>query len=837
MGVFQNNLMGAAAAAASAGGGDFYSQQIANSIRADTNNGYLHRTPSGAGNRATWTFSTWIKLSQMGTGTRIIYSAGSSGDQDGFYRLYYYANKLIVSSANANFVTPSDTFRDPSAWYNVVWKQGSNATTLYVNGSQIATASVSGNTAVNNNTLQCIGTSSFGGSPTNSEHLDGYFAETIMIDGTALDADSFGETKNGVWIPKDASGLTFGTNGFHLKYESSSDLGNDSSGNNNDWTAVNLATHDQMTDTPTFNSDSNGGNFATMNPLISGGHPVLAEGNLMVDSFSGSDISGTLATFALPPSSGKWYFECFINAPNSGDNYPFIGLTAVIYSQSATMGVSQRDLSINLGTGGSEKNETYVGTITTDFTGVSNYADNTICGVFVDMDNRKLWYAKDGAFTNSGNPQDGTNPNYTWTNNVPLIPHFVSFSSYGADSVLNFGQDGTFAGNVTAGGNADVTGYGNFKYDPGDYKALCSGNLPLAEEIDPAETDDDYPQKLFGAKLYTGDSSTQAITGLGFQPDWVWIKERSNASTYGSYDSTRGNTNVLGMANTTAAEYSQSADPGLESFDSDGFTVDYPNTGDYYVNRSSQTYVAWNWRANGGTTSSNATGDITSTVQADPSGGFSIFTYTGSGTSGDTVAHGLSQAPTMTIIKQRNSTNGWNVWATGYNSGDYDSFGELNSNAAWNANQGANGPFTAAPGATLLTLTAYGQVNGSSNTYVGYAFSDIEGYIKSGAYTGNGNTDGVFVYTGFRPALLTTKRTDGTGHWLVHDNARDTYNPSKEILLWSGSDAEFNSANDNIDFLANGFKIRSSNTGTNGSGNDYIYIAMADNPFKYATAK
>ena len=263
MGVFQNNLMGAAAAAASAGGGDFYSHQISNSIRADTNNGYLHRTPSSAGNRATWTFSTWIKLAQMGTGTRIIYSAGSSGDQDGYYRLYYSSNKLKTSSANANFLTPSNIFRDPSAWYHIVWKQGSNTSTLYVNGEQIATASVSGNTAVNNNTLQCIGTNSFGGSPTNGDHLDGYFAETIMIDGTALDADSFGETKNGVWIPKDASGLTFGTNGFHLKYESSSDLGNDSSGNNNDWTAVNLATHDQMLDSPTFNSDSNA-NFANL---------------------------------------------------------------------------------------------------------------------------------------------------------------------------------------------------------------------------------------------------------------------------------------------------------------------------------------------------------------------------------------------------------------------------------------------------------------------------------------------------------------------------------------------------------------------------------------------
>ena len=247
-------------------------------------------------------------------------------------------------------------------------------------------------------------------------------------------------------------------------------------------------------------------------------------------------------------------------------------------------------------------------------------------------------------------------------------------------------------------------------------------------------------------------------------------------------------------------------------------------------------HVAWTWRANGGTTSSNATGDITSTVQADPSGGFSIFTYTGSGTSGNTVAHGLSQAPTMTIIKQRNSTNGWNVWATGYNSGDYDSFGELNSTGAWNANQGSNGPFTAAPGATLLTLTAYGQVNGSSNTYVGYAFSDIEGYIKVGSYEGNGNANGSFVYTGFRPALIIYKNVEASQSWVHIDNARNTYNVSAKALgaedTWAESDSTVTYG---LDILSNGFKMRGTNNVSNGSYT-YLYLAFAKNPFKYATA-
>ena len=246
-------------------------------------------------------------------------------------------------------------------------------------------------------------------------------------------------------------------------------------------------------------------------------------------------------------------------------------------------------------------------------------------------------------------------------------------------------------------------------------------------------------------------------------------------------------------------------------------------------------HVAWTWRANGGTTSSNATGDITSTVQADPSGGFSIFTYTGSGTSGNTVAHGLSQAPTMTIIKQRNSTNGWNVWATGYNSGDYDSFGELNTDGAWNADQGSNGPFTAAPGATLLTLTAYGQVNGSSNTYVGYAFSDIEGYIKSGSYVGNANADGTFVYTGFKPAFFMCKPIVA-GNWRIQDTKRSPFNVANKTLYPNHSNAEESYSSDSIDILSNGVKMRASDSNYN-QATTFVYLAMAHNPFKYATAR
>jgi hypothetical protein len=813
MGIFQNNLMGAAAAAASAGGGGFYSQQIANSIRADTNNGYLHRTPSSAGNRATWTFSTWIKLAQMGTGTRIIYSAGSSGDQDGYYRLFYNANKLIVSSANANFVTPSDTFRDPSAWAHIVWKQGSNATTLYVNGSQIATASVSGNTAVNNNTLQCIGTSSFGGSPTNSEHLDGYFAETIMIDGTALDADSFGETKNGVWIPKDASGLTFGTNGFHLKYESSSDLGNDSSGNNNDWTAVNLATHDQMLDTPTFNSDSNGGNFITYNPLNKGSYTVLSEGNLKADSNTGADATYPSGTFGV--NSGKWYVEHLIVTLNG--NFPqttLVDFGGSSYNTNQGIFYAMRYHPAN----GCEKNSgdniADFGTITIVNTGVATFTTGDIVSWYIDMDNKKAWIAKNGTIPNSGDPANGTNPQFSWTEN-PINSVTVGSVQYQtSDTILNAGQDGTFAGNKTAQGNSDDTGYGNFYYaPPTGFLALCSGNQPVADAVDPAQTDDNYPQKLFTALAYSGNGGGSFTTG--FQPDWVWVKARNTSQGHGLWDSTRGVTKVLN-SNLTNAEATSS---GLTAFNTDGYTM-----GNFY-NQSGNTYASWSWRANGGTTSSNSNGSITSTVQVDPSGCFSIVKYTGQSAS-RTVGHGLSTAPDFIIVKSIGAARNWAVYY-----GDTGKALQLNNTNAPDTGSYWN---STAPTSSVFSVADVSET-GKSEDYIAYCFADTEGYIKSGLYVGNGSTDNAFVYTGFRPAFVMIKGIAAGAGWNLHDIATSPHNLASTALQANSGNAEL--SNYNIDILSNGIKIRDSDGDLGTNGNTYVYLAIAKNPFKYATAR
>ena len=818
-----------------AGGGDFYSHQIANSCRFsgsanDDGTHFMYHARGTPTNGDICTISAWVKRSKLGGKIQMFTGSGVNGGSYSWYGFNAADEFLSNYDGDQPRLESNAYFRDPSAWYHIVIANDStqgtaaNRNKVYINGVQYTDWGDFEDYSTQNADLQVnvsgarLFVGSGGASEANSFYpFDGYIAEYVFIDGTQYAASNFGETKNGAWIPKDPSGLTFGDNGAYLKFENSAALGNDSSGNDNDFTLSNVAAHDQMTDTPTFD-DTNGGNFATMNPLGAGtAYPILAEGNLMMDAFSGSDISGAVATYGLPPQSGKWYFECFINAPNSGDNYPFIGLTADTFSINADKGVSQRDLSINLGTGGSEKSTTYVGTITTDFTDVAAYADNTVCGVFVDMDARKLWYAKDGAFTNSGNPQDGTNPNYAWTNNITLIPHFISFSGLGADSILNFGQEGTFAGNKTAGGNADVTGYGNFLYDPGDYKALCTGNFPIIDEINPAQTSSDFPQKLFNTVLHTGSGAEKAIA-VGFQPDWSWIKERGAAGDHKLTDSSRGVTKSV-ESNTDIAEATETQ--GVKAFTSTGITLGT----DAAYNNNTDTYVSWNWRVNGGSLTTNDVGNQTSYTQTDPSGAFSIVKYAATGNA-MTIGHGLSVKPILSLIKDRDAAVNWMIY-TQLLDGSQD-YLFLNTNAAA-ADSGLTGPNTS----IWSWQSGSSFSNTSGRNYIMYNFANVEGYCKVAKYEGNGNANGAFVYTGFSPAWIMIKSLDSTSDWQMFDNKRLGYNVDNNEIQSNESDAE--ATTDMIDILSNGFKCRIA-TDPN-VAETYIYLAFAHNPFKYATAR
>ena len=337
-----------------------------------------------------------------------------------------------------------------------------------------------------------------------------------------------------------------------------------------------------------------------------------------------------------------------------------------------------------------------------------------------------------------------------------------------------------------------------------------------------AYTTIDNGEEHFNTILYTGDGSADNdITGVGFAPDWVWAKNRGAADAHWVLDSTRGATKGL-YTNGTAAENTQNH---LISFDSDGFSVGNQANG---LNTSSNNYVAWNWKANGGTTSSNSNGTITSTVQANTTAGFSIITYTGNFTNNQTIGHGLNQAPEALFIKNRDSSTSWVIYNKGLNFPTKDLV-YFNSNPSNDHDPTFN---DTAPSSSVITMGAYSFNNKSGDSHVCYAFHSVKGYSKFGAYIGNGNADGPFVYTGFKPALLITK-VDNSGNWFIVDNKRDTDNEVQEILFPNLSNAETtgSSGSNRFDFLSNGFKVRGNGSAINVGSNRTFYFAFAEHPF------
>ena len=337
------------------------------------------------------------------------------------------------------------------------------------------------------------------------------------------------------------------------------------------------------------------------------------------------------------------------------------------------------------------------------------------------------------------------------------------------------------------------------------------------------------PDDYFNTKLYTGNGSTQSITGVGFQPDWVWIKDRDNATNHMVFDSVRGTGEELHTQNTDSETTQANT---LTAFGSDGFSLGSNSD----VNNSSQNFVAWNFLASN-TTASNTDGDITSTVSANTTAGFSIVTYTGNGTQTNTeVGTGLSTSLDMIISKPLDTGGGTDVWIV-YVKNVTEGTGDcllLNTTDA-RLNGGAGGG-TNANGTTAGNLiikpgsASNNNLNNSGTRYVSYCFSSVKGYSKIGSYTGNGSTDGTFIYTGFKPAWIMIKRTDSAGGWVMFDNKRNSFNVMDETLLANVSDAETVYANQIFDFVSNGLKVRGTANSSNASGASYIYMCFAENP-------
>ena len=330
------------------------------------------------------------------------------------------------------------------------------------------------------------------------------------------------------------------------------------------------------------------------------------------------------------------------------------------------------------------------------------------------------------------------------------------------------------------------------------------------------------PNEYFNTVTYTGNGTLATpITGVGFQPDLVWIKNRSAAEEQLWYDAVRGADKLL-RSNNTAGDATTSTTVYFNSFDSDGFTIGTETA----MNASGQNIVAWSWRGSDSSAVSNTAGSITSTVSANTTSGFSIVSYTGNATGGATVGHGLGVVPRMIIIKLRSGVSGvqWVVYhvSTGNTQALY-----LNTTGTPTATSGFFNNTT--PSSTVFTLGTDTATNSSGNPLIAYCFADVQGFSKFGSYIGNGSTNGTFFYTGFKPSFVMSKRTDSAGNsWRMFDNKREGYNGSMGIIHANLSDAE--SIASTIDFLSNGFKIRATTTDQNASGATYIYMAFAEEP-------
>ena len=782
--VFQNDIL---AGASGAGGG----YEIDQSIRFnDNDSAYLTSGTFGtATNSYIWTFSWWGKRGVLGTYCTLVSTNTSANDAGRFtMRFDQTTNVLLIGGYATNWRITSRVFRDPSAWLHIVVKVDTTQATaadrlrLYINGVE-ETAFTTNNNPTQNTTIgmNTAGQHQIGRDLNGGGFLyDGYMAEINFIDGQALAPTDFGETNDdGVWVPKAYVG-TYGTNGFYLKGQDSSNLGDDSSGNGNDFTSSGLTADDQVTDTPTEN-------YCTLNPLYGAvSYPAtFSNGNLTA---SGSGGVGRYAISTMGATSGKWYSEVKVDSMSTPVLFRIVvGGWSNLYDPllfSAGEAAPQINSVLYMGDGRRRINNSDTTSWGATFT------TGDVIGVAYDADTGKVWFAKNNTWQSSGNPAAGTNPAATLTTGAPFYSGLNPFDS--GTGTVNFGQLG-------------------FTYTPPTgFSALSTANLPAPTIADGSA--------YFQTTTYTGAGYPTEVNQSGnstFQPDFVWVKRRNGATTHDLFDAVRGVSSQL-YSNLTNAEGTVS---NAISFDADGFTAAAdPITGD--TGSSGNTFVGWQWLAANGT-ASNTNGSVTSTVSANTTAGFSVVSWTAqAGTY--TVGHGLGAAPQLIITKNRNVSGGpWYTFTTVID-GSYDYF-SLDTSAAK-----LDDPFgTALPTSSVFSGTA--NYFYSSGGMIAYAFAEVEGFSKFGKYTGNGSTDGPFVWCGFRPAWVMVKNASVDESWLIYDSERNTYNPASKLLVANLSNAEFTSGYD-IDILSNGFKLRASGA-PNGSGSTYIYLAFAEFPF------
>lgn len=751
----------------------------------------FRRTPSVSGNRASWTFSCWIKKTKnesaqsiltgwdgVSTSTVLQFTSGDA------LELYNYAGAYYAR------LISTQVFRDVSSWYHIVavWDSNnpvsSDRQRLYVNGERIRAFSTESYTAdesygVNRASyVQYLAyTSGF------------YISEINFIDGQSLDSNSFGyldNQKDFVWKPKKYTGI-YGTNGYYINFgdsTSSSTMGRDFSGNGNNF-SINggMDTSNLLNDVPT-------NNYPIYNALAKNSAVTVSENGI---TFSSTNNRAQGTTFVVP-RTGKWYAEFTpLDAVGVGGTFAvgvigadtnFIGGSiSMITTSSGIQTIAYID----------NANRNVNGTISAS--GGATYGINDVIGVAVDADNGSVSFYKGNSlqFTVSGSSYTTYSGNWMFAAEASASSKRVQFNA----------------------------GQRSFTYTPpSGFRTLCAANMPIPS----IKKSNIY----FDAKLYNGTSSIQTIDGFNFSPDLLWIKGR-NVSTNGvMFDTVRGTNKEIQTTNTVTTETTRT--DAVTSFNNNGFTVG-ADAGTN-VNYNTGTFVAWAWDT-GSSNSTNTDGSITSTVRVNKDAGFSIVSFTKTlSTATQTVGHGLGAVPKMMIVKGRtsNATSNWRTWHTGISISKYlnlnNTDGEATSTQMWaNTN----------PTSSVFSIGSDFAYAADAN-YIAYLFAEVEGYSKFGSYTGNGAADGPFVYCGFRPKWVMVKETGALGSWFIIDSER-SYNGLSSNMYLSPNTTNSDYGNEPIDILSNGFKLRYAGGSTNGNTDSLIFAAFAETPFKYALAR
>ena len=841
--------------------GLYNNYQIGNSCWFNGSNNYFTRT-FVAGDRRRYTWSGWVKRTTLGGTYRFFCTRTANNDNDCAELIFSTSDAPNVIGWGTSWRATSATLRDVSAWYHIVVSTDTTRATpdqrirVYINGQE-STFSSSTNPSIdallgfNQASLHYLGTADYGA------YTPFYLSEINYIDGQALDPSSFGYFDNQrdfVWKPKKYIG-SYGTNGFYLNFNDSSNLGLDSSGNGNHWTVFNMSSSNQTTDSPS-------NNYCTLNPL-SQTNVTLTNANLTVTTA----VSGTtfaLGTFSIP-KKGKWYWEYTLG-------------TNAIY---VMHGISNRNITLYQAYYGLTGDRYFDGTFTS-YGSANNVGD--IMGVAVDADTNQITF---------------------YQNNISR--GVISYSNLATDDFFPYFSDGS--GNAGTATTTNVNfGQRSFTYTPpAGFKSLCTANLPVPS-IKKAN-------QFFDVRTYIGNGTQQAIRGISFSPNFVWIKSRSQSASNGLHDILRitsgGDESILYSDQTSAESI-----PGsyLSSFDSDGFTVNNNTSG----NNLNSTYVSWQWggantqrswnfngnlersatisianpavvnmtahrfdrgqavrfsttgslpspispgityyagnigvdtfnlydtEANailGGTTgridtsSGSQSGSHTcryaSLVFSNQDSGFSIVGYIGNTTlSARNVGHGLNKTPQFIIVKAREAVTSWPVYHVSRGATKWillnSTSAESTTNQEWNNTE---------PNSITFSIGNSSANSNQNSKYIAYCWTEVEGYSKIGSFTGNGLADGAFVYTGFRPRFILLKNAQNAYHWNIFDTSRNTFNVASTNI--HPSDPAGDQATASLDILSNGFKLRTASY-INDSSNAIIYIAFAEIPFKYALAR